>query len=116
MTIDSIDIQKLTLMNNSDGIMVSEFKSSKSNAYPIDGAIVEITDASFPTKKYKTFYEMIFVIEGEININIFDKNIILKKDEMFIIPPNVFHTNSAKYARVFVACTPPFNTKEIEYI
>jgi len=58
---------------------------------------------------HKNEDEMFFVIEGELTIKLRDKDIILKKNEFFIIPRGVEHKPVAK-DEVWVVMFEPITT------
>jgi len=55
----------------------------------MDGVIVIYENASYPKKTNKGFYELLYVLEGSLTIELPDQVVSLEVGDMFIIQPDV---------------------------
>lgn len=98
---------------NFNGIAIKEYQD-ESNPFPIDACTAEFDNGSYPWKKNSGFYEMFFVLSGEVKVEFEDGRIeTIKKNDVCVIEPNVYHQTSAKKAKLFIVCNPPFNIKNV---
>ena len=95
-----------------DGLTVLEYEKSPFN---IDGAIAYL-DGVFGPKKNKTFTELFYVVEGEVEIKSGNKIETLIKDDFYVMKPNITHILVGKKAKLFIVCNPPFDSNEMEII
>ncbi len=97
----------------SKGIVVKEFHD-KNNPFPLDACLVEMHNDNYPWKKNLDFHEMLFVVSGNVEVE-FENGVVekLKENDVFIIEPNVYHKTSGVNAKIFVACNPPFDIKNV---
>lgn len=79
------------------------------HGFPIDWVVVSYENASYPKKTNKGFYELLYVLEGYLTIELPDQIISLEVGDMFIIQPDIEHLSKADYAKLFVVCNPPFH-------
>jgi len=106
--------EKTEIKHFSNGLVVKEYHD-KTNPFPIDACVVEFKDDGYPWKKNKDFYEMFYIVSGELNIEFENGKIEnLKKDDVFIVEPNILHRSYAKDAKIFIVCNPPFNIDNVE--
>lgn len=57
---------------------------------------------------------MFFVLDGEAFIEYESHKVEnLKKNDVFIIEPNINHKTSAKKAKLLLVCNPPFNINNV---
>jgi mannose-6-phosphate isomerase-like protein (cupin superfamily) len=99
-------------INNS--LKVSEYCLREKNL-PIDGAIAYL-NGIFGLKINRKFHEMFFVISGKVKIDLEETEYMLEEEDLFIIPPDKAHTIYGYDAKIFIACTPQFNARNIEMI
>ncbi|MDR2200598.1 MAG: AraC family ligand binding domain-containing protein [Puniceicoccales bacterium] len=97
------------------GIEVGEY-FSENNPFPLDCAVVKISDGQYPRKINHGFYEMFYVLEGSCEIDFGDDILKLSPKDVYVISPEKTHTIRAKFVRLLVVCTPPFALKNVEFI
>ena len=97
------------------GIKIKEYCMGKNNPFPIDCAIVHFRDNAYPCKINHGFFEAFFVLEGECEVVFEDETVHLCKHDFHIIAPEKKHITRAKFADLLVCCTPPFETKNMEF-
>jgi hypothetical protein len=100
---------------NAFGIDIAEHCVA-SNSFPIDCAIARFRNGKYPWKINHNFHEMFYILDGECFVEFDDGIIHLKKCDVYIIEPERKHTTSAEYADVLIACTPPFDIKNVEFL
>ncbi len=104
--------EKVLTKKLNNGLFIDEY-CPDNNPYPIDGAVAHFRNGSYPWKQNKEFYELFFILEGTLTIEFKNSKIILEKGDVFIVEPNKSHTIYADFADVFIACTPPFDVKNV---
>lgn len=94
---------------NDGEIEIQEYEAlTKPTNYSIDGALAFFNGSS--GSKTNGFDELIFVLEGEIEITEEEKQYTLRKDEMAFIKKGVSHCiKGYNNAKTFIVCNPPFN-------
>ena len=102
------------LVKEAFGMKIIEYCEGK-NPFPIDCAVVHFRNNQYPWKINHGFYETFFVLEGECTIEFEDETVQLSKHDFFVIEPERKHTSRAEFADVMVACTPPFDIKNVEF-
>ena len=96
------------------GIEIVEYCGSD-NLFPIDCAIAYFRNNKYPCKINHGFYEMFFILEGSCSV-IFENSVVeLQKNDMHIIEPEKKHITRAEIADILIICTPPFDTKNVEF-
>jgi len=95
-----------------DGLIIDEYCAKEKNL-PIDGAMARF-NGSFGPKVNKKFYELFLVISGKMKIDLEGTKYILEEGDIFILPPDKVHTTYGYAAKVFIACTPQFEAKNVE--
>jgi uncharacterized protein YjlB len=86
------------------------------NQFPIDCAVAKFRNGKYPWKINHNFHEMFYVLEGECFIEFEDETVHLKKQDVHIIEPGIAHATHAEYADILIACTPPFDIKNMEFV
>ena len=107
-------LQTDALVKEAFGMKIVEYCEGK-NPFPIDCAVVHFRNNQYPWKINHGFYETFFVLEGECTIEFEDEIVLLSKHDFFVIEPERKHTSKAESADVMVACTPPFDIKNVEF-
>lgn len=111
MKISKDKSEKKTVDN---GLDVYEYL--KDTTYPIDAAVAVFKNAKHPAKINKGFFELFYIIDGVLNIEINGKIEELNQGDVFMVEPNKLHKIFADFAKVFIVCNPPFNPNNIEMV
>ena len=96
------------------GMKIVEYCEEK-NPFPIDCAVVHFRKSQYPWKINHGFYETFFILDGECTIEFENETVQLSKHDFFVIEPERKHTSRAEFADILVTCTPPFDTKNVEF-
>lgn len=97
------------------GMKIAEYCAGE-NPFPIDCAVAHFRNNRYPWKINHGFYETFFVLEGECTIEFKDETVKLSKHDFFVIEPERKHTSKAAFADVMIACSPPFDIKNVEFL
>jgi hypothetical protein len=100
---------------NAFGIDIAEHCVAN-NPFPIDCAVAKFRNNEYLWKINHNFHEMFYVLEGECFIEFENETVHLKKQDVHIIEPGRAHTTRAEYADILIACTPPFDIKNVEFL
>jgi hypothetical protein len=100
---------------NAFGIDIAEHCIAN-NPFPIDCAIAKFRSTRYPWKINYNFHEMFYVLDGEVRVEFKDEIVYLKKQDVHIIEPGRAHATCAEYADILIACTPPFDIKNVEFL
>jgi mannose-6-phosphate isomerase-like protein (cupin superfamily) len=103
------------IWKNVFGIDIAEYCTTN-NHVPIDCAVAKFRNNAYPWKINHNFCEMFYVLNGECFIEFENETVHLKKQDVYIIEPDRLHTTRAEYADILIACTPPFDIKNVEFI
>lgn len=98
-----------------DGFDILEYCHPDKHTFPLDGAVATINGAEYPSKINHGFFELFYVLEGTLTIEISGERVVLEAGDMYIIEPEKEHKTSAKYAKFFIVCTPPFKIENCEF-
>jgi len=104
-----------TTTNTYFGIEITDY-CGKNNPFHIDCAIAKFRNGKYPWKINHNYEEMFFVLDGDFTIDLENDTIILKKNDVYIMQSGVKHCVHSIDADVLIACTPPFNMKNIEFL
>jgi len=98
-----------------NGVTVREYCQGVKDL-PLDGAIAYFDNGVFGPKKNRVFAELFYVLKGTLMIDMDAQTYELAKGDMFIIPPGKAHTIYGIKAKVFIACSPAFDPKNVEFL
>ncbi len=105
------DIQTKELQ---EGLTIDEY-CKPDHPFPIDGAVAHFNNGECSWKTNKGFYELFYVIDGQLTIEHEDEKTMLEKGDMYIIEPDKKHRTFSDKADIFIVCNPPFDVNNVEW-
>lgn len=94
-----------------DKVVVFDYCNKEKNL-PIDGAVAQL-DGLYGPKLNKKFSELFYVLKGSMIIDVEGEESRLEKGDVFIVLPEKEHTIYGEGAKVFIACSPQFDPKNV---
>ncbi|MFC1659784.1 cupin domain-containing protein [Pseudomonadota bacterium] len=96
----------------SEGLSVFEYEDSP---FQMNGAIAHL-DEAFGPKINKTFTELFYMVDGEMDVEANGESVTLIKDDVYIAEPGKPHKLIGRKAKVFIVCNPPFDPSGLEMV
>jgi mannose-6-phosphate isomerase-like protein (cupin superfamily) len=108
-------IEKLAHSESRYGVQIFRYDFSSLNL-PFDFVFAKFKKAYFPWKKNHGFYELFYVIEGDIEIIFEDDIEFVWARDIYIIKPEVKHSIKSDAAKAILCCSPRFIPENVEFL